>query len=218
MQRLVRNYSALFILLYVAVGPVTADPIELTASGTIDFSIHSEELLGFPVAVGDPFSLSFTIALDEDRFPDDPTFAEYPLGSTYTIRFGDQTLTASSGSTVGRAVIRDQFGLGTSGDTIQAFFAGPRQVDLLILSFLDTTDWLHGDGLPPLALLPTVEIPTVFSSTVFDPNEPACLCPFHARITAVTAGSPAPVPEPGTVILFGSGLFGLLIQRPIKGS
>jgi hypothetical protein len=52
MQRLVRNYSALFILLYVAVGPVTADPIELTASGTIDFSIHSEELLGFPVAVG----------------------------------------------------------------------------------------------------------------------------------------------------------------------
>lgn len=114
-------------------------------------------------------------------------------------------------------MIRDQFGLGTtSGDFIQAFFAGPRQVDLLILSFLNSNDWLHGDGLPPLALLPTVEIPTVSSSTVFDPNEPACLCPFHARITAVTAGSPAPVPEPGTVILLGSGLFGLLIRRSHK--
>jgi hypothetical protein len=28
--------------------------------------IHSEELLGFPVAVSDPFSLRFTIDVDHD--------------------------------------------------------------------------------------------------------------------------------------------------------
>ena len=215
MQHLARIAWALLFLLYVAAGFAAADPVVLTATGTIDFSIHSEELLGFPVAVGDPFSLNFTIALDHDRFPGDPTFAEYPIGSAYTMRIGDQTLTASSGPTVGRAVIRDQFGLGTNGDSIQVFFAGPRRVGLLTLSFLDTVDWLHGDGLPPLSILPTVEIPTVFSSSVFDPNEPECLCPFHARITSVAA-SPTPTPEPGTLVLLGSGLFGLLTGRSIR--
>ena len=210
-----RRATVVLLLMLTSVSVVGAEPVTLTVSGVIESAVSAdaETHLGFPVFPGFPFVFSanlqpaspdqipnpdvglWYLKPDQLRFVFDPE----SFASEFTSRSGD-----TSDGTLSNQSEGDTFLFGIFTQTVPQFE--------FVLAFVGPASWLNSDRWD---LAELTMPPILFASFSARCVTPGCGDgePFMEGRVETIAVSPAPVPEPASIVLLGAGLLAMAAQR-----
>jgi hypothetical protein len=193
-----------------------ADPITIRGSGTLDHVCAScmEREFGVTAAVGDPFA--FTLSFDSVSADQSALswIGEYSLGiGSITASLGTANINLTAplrGSAVDNFeiapnVFRDQLGIG-------AYFplSATSRLASIALSGFGEAGWLNSDAWPTDLVAVLHRAPIGFAVAEWKLNDADTNSFAGGPVRLLSGDSPAPIPEPTSLLLLSTGLFSVV--------